>query len=260
MNHLQAKALVDSLIKILPEESLVIRGISLLETGYGNWTGEGAGSNNMGAVTGVGPAGSFQHKDSKPDGMGGVIEYVTSFRKYVTPLQGFTDVRNIALKPNVRTAIQTGSLRGVSAAMFANHYYTGVQSTPDANINAHAKRLIQCITDITVATGEPNPFMPVTQEPELKAPLPKASDSGSPSSGLPDSSSTLRSVLRLGSTGPDVRVWQALVNTTVDGRFGPTTEAATRHWQFSNGLTPDGIVGKLTWQKAEPLLGSGLQS
>lgn len=34
-----------------------------------------------------------------------------------------------------------------------------------------------------------------------------------------------------------------------DGRFGPDSDTATRRFQRMNGLTPDGVVGPLTWQK-----------
>ncbi|MGM9637498.1 MAG: peptidoglycan-binding protein [Eubacteriales bacterium] len=66
-------------------------------------------------------------------------------------------------------------------------------------------------------------------------------------------------VLRLGSEGGDVRQLQEYLNTlsgaipqippvTVDGVFGPATEAAVIAFQEYDGLTPDGNVGAVTWE------------
>lgn len=266
MNHLQAKTIVDSALPTLtPEERLVVRGISDLETFYGQWGSDparGAGSNNMGAITdpsykqGDPPTvNQFLHSDSRPNPGGidekhpdGLIHYTTAFRRYATPAAGFVDVAATALKPNVKAAIKTGSLRAVSAVMFANHYFTGVLQTPKQNIDAHAKRLIQCVSDMTLATGEPNPFMPVTQEMELKAGPPLAH--GSLSLVSPDSSSTLPPILRFGSVGPHVQAWQRLIKAPADGDFGPMTRRMTREWQAAHGLIDDGIVGPLSWSMA----------
>ena len=261
MNILQAN---DSVKKALPQltrpEQLVVLGISDLETSFGNWGSDptrGAGSNNMGAITdphyiqGDPPSPTqFLHTDSRPDksNPGKVITYTTAFRKYATPEAGFVDVAATALKPNVKQAVATGNLWNVSAAMFANRYFTGVQSTDKANIDAHAKRLIQCVSDIVEATGEPNPFLPLQAVPELKANLPLASGSGQ-SQPLAQSS-TSRPTLRFGSVGPVVQEWQRLLKITVDGDFGPATRSATRRFQASKGLTDDGIVGPQTWNAA----------
>ena len=56
-----------------------------------------------------------------------------------------------------------------------------------------------------------------------------------------------------GSTGPDVRVVQSVLNRigynagSVDGVFGNQTKQAVIAFQRDNGLTPDGIVGPATW-------------
>lgn len=64
-------------------------------------------------------------------------------------------------------------------------------------------------------------------------------------------------ILKLGSTGDDVKVLQSLLNylpasitgpdLTVDGDFGPKTQAAVMMFQTYFGLSVDGIVGKNTF-------------
>ena len=56
-------------------------------------------------------------------------------------------------------------------------------------------------------------------------------------------------LLRVGSTGDDVKKLQELLGVDVIGKFGPKTEAAVKGWQSANGLTADGIVGDATWAK-----------
>ena len=68
--------------------------------------------------------------------------------------------------------------------------------------------------------------------------------------------------LRLKETrmqGDDVKELQELLNKhgivcSIDGIFGPKTDEAVREFQKINGLSADGIVGKLTWAalKSEP--------
>ena len=65
--------------------------------------------------------------------------------------------------------------------------------------------------------------------------------------------------LRIGSTGPNVVTLQVALNRisqnypaipkipTADGIFGSRTEAAVKKFQQIFNLTPDGIVGKATW-------------
>jgi peptidoglycan hydrolase-like protein with peptidoglycan-binding domain len=59
--------------------------------------------------------------------------------------------------------------------------------------------------------------------------------------------------LRWGSTGDDVaKLQQTLAELgfysgPIDGSFGPLTRSAVMAFQRANGLTPDGIVGPITW-------------
>lgn len=65
-------------------------------------------------------------------------------------------------------------------------------------------------------------------------------------------------VLRIGSTGEYVTLLQTYLSTisnsfpsvpkiTPDGQFGPATDAAVRAFQTEFDLTPNGIVGVITW-------------
>lgn len=77
---------------------------------------------------------------------------------------------------------------------------------------------------------------------------------------LADISTQYPSRLALGSTGQGVEVLQyylryvaqylpTVPSVTVDGVFGPETENAVRAFQTAYGLTPDGVVGILTWDR-----------
>jgi putative chitinase len=54
-------------------------------------------------------------------------------------------------------------------------------------------------------------------------------------------------ILKLGSTGEDVKALQEKLGLKADGSFGPGTEKAVKEWQSKNGLTPDGVVGDKSW-------------
>lgn len=59
------------------------------------------------------------------------------------------------------------------------------------------------------------------------------------------------STIRKGSSGPDVAQWQRLIGVSpADGIFGAGTDAATKAWQASRGLSADGIVGPASWSEA----------
>ncbi len=57
-------------------------------------------------------------------------------------------------------------------------------------------------------------------------------------------------MIAVGSSGPDVALWQKIIGVTADGSFGNGTAAATKSWQSSHGLPADGVVGPNTWAKA----------
>jgi hypothetical protein len=56
-------------------------------------------------------------------------------------------------------------------------------------------------------------------------------------------------LLKLGSSGEDVKQLQEFLKINADGKFGPATELKVRAWQILNGLLPDGVVGDNTWNK-----------
>ena len=56
-------------------------------------------------------------------------------------------------------------------------------------------------------------------------------------------------MLKIGSTGEDVKLLQSKLGLNPDGVFGPETEKKVKEWQRSNGLVDDGIVGQLSWEK-----------
>ncbi len=63
--------------------------------------------------------------------------------------------------------------------------------------------------------------------------------------------------LRKGRRGPDVERWQRflteqkLLDSPIDGVFGERTEAASRAFQKREGLVADGVVGALTFARAQ---------
>ena len=54
-------------------------------------------------------------------------------------------------------------------------------------------------------------------------------------------------IVKYGSVGRAVKVWQEIVGVEADGEFGKNTLAATLAFQRSQKLEDDGEVGSLTW-------------
>jgi hypothetical protein len=57
-----------------------------------------------------------------------------------------------------------------------------------------------------------------------------------------------RAMLRKGNTGDSVKFLQRKLGISIDGHFGPKTEAAVRALQGKHGLLVDGLVGPRTWK------------
>lgn len=56
----------------------------------------------------------------------------------------------------------------------------------------------------------------------------------------------MRSLLKRGDTGEDVKLLQKELGLKADGVFGPTTEQTVKNFQGSRGLVMDGLVGPTT--------------
>ena len=55
-------------------------------------------------------------------------------------------------------------------------------------------------------------------------------------------------VIKEGSRGKAVKIWQIIVGVNADGIFGQATETATKAFQKKVGIAQDGIVGKNSWR------------
>lgn len=69
-------------------------------------------------------------------------------------------------------------------------------------------------------------------------------------------------LLKIGSTGDEVRQLQSRLGVTTTGTFGPITDGKVKAWQAQNNLTANGIVDDLVWGKLfpAPALSSGAGS
>ena len=112
---------------------------------------------------------------------------------------------------------------------------------------------IDAVSAATGAAPAPAPSKPSSPS---KTTTPSKSNSSS-NSGSYSSSSSITGLLKLNSTGNDVKVLQTTLNNkgyklTVDGIFGNLTLAAVKDYQAKNGLKADGLAGPSTLAKLVP--------
>lgn len=166
LTHLRAKAIVDALPNVTRVASLFLRAVSWHETNYAaGWKpGEGAGSNNMGAITTLHPDQySFKHVDSLfDDKLGAVRAYVTYFAGDPSPELGFARLRDTILKPNVREALATNDFLGGVSAMYDNGYFMGLHTHALTtggrdNIEDYWHAVMKAVGTIGHETGESQP-------------------------------------------------------------------------------------------------------
>jgi hypothetical protein len=113
-----------------------------LETGYSTrWKpGQGAGSNNWGAVQEPDPSKPhFEHVDTHADGS----KYTGRFKVYPSMFHGLSDAARTILKPNVRAAVARGDGSGAVEAMRANKYFEAPVDRYIAAMKRNYPKLVQ---------------------------------------------------------------------------------------------------------------------
>jgi len=216
------------------------QGVGWLETDYGaGWHGDGAGSNNIGAIQAgnppCNPATSFLYTDTNPTNTGTNVPYQVCFRRYATPELGWADLVRVMYvkRPSVLEAAKTGDLYAVSEALYDTNYYRGFGATKAQRVAHHYAALRSAVNRAAVALSEK----------------------------MPDGFDPLARVLKwswlvpIPSRGEDVKRVQRIVGIDDDGWYGSKTAAKVKAFQIAyHGLQPDGVVGMDTWhaiQEAE---------
>lgn len=148
---------------------------------------------------------------------------------------------------NIKAA---GYLLGITALQNINATYTG-------NLRSGAKKAgFTVLTESKYLTGErylkPGDIL-LNDEHHVAVYVGNGSISGGSNTITTTStkkvSDVKMSIIKKGSKGKAVKVWQVIVGVTADGDFGSKTKAATITFQKKYGLTQDGIVGDNTWRK-----------
>lgn len=234
--HEQARSEASAALRArgIPDELCVrqfLQTIAFGETSYGyGWTGDGVGSNNMGAIQrGRPPCGpdAFSHGDTHEDGSG----YGACFAVYPSRAAGWEALafELFIKRPKVLAAARACDFDRAVAEMRASGYFELALSQYQATVRRN-------VAEIASALGEVNP-------------VPKVDAGGSSAAVWPWS--VLLPTISRGARGNEaVKAWQTFIGVLSDGIFGAKTENATIVWQSRNGLTADGIVGPQTWKEA----------
>jgi len=156
--HVAAKMAVDlALPNLTPAQRLFLRAVAAHETQYGKgWTGDGADSHNWGAITGNGPAGFFNHQDSRRTSAGTIENYITKFQKYHSDAEGILALANQVFKPGTALAVVSSGLLGGATAMYGHGYYTTVAPPGAPAVLNYLTGLKARVKQILAATQEPS--------------------------------------------------------------------------------------------------------
>ena len=205
-------------------------GIGCLETSYSDgWKGSGVGSNNMGAIQcGSSWKGErFSYVDTHPNADGTSTRYQIDFRKYATPLDGWTDLCKVAYVNRGRASVRAAAIArdwyGMSKSLHDTGYYEGYGKTVADRIQNHYRALSRAIAR---ANNEKPPIVVIHE-------IPHTVRRGDGCRGTPDEA---------------VRLLQMELRLAADGLFGPRTETALRLYQMAHGLVADGVCGPKTWE------------
>jgi hypothetical protein len=208
-----------------PGEIIHLAAIAWIETSYGaGWKGAGRDSYNMGAIQcGSSWTGDrFSYTDTRPNPDGTSTRYQTHFRKYPTPLAGWSDLVDVAYihrgRKDVRLAAELQNTLAVSQALYDTHYYEGWGATPAIRVAHHYRSMCKAIAAATEIINQPPP---ITELPHT---------------------------VRIGDRGPVVKQLQMELRLAADSIFGPITDDTLREYQSEHGLTVDGIAGPITWK------------
>lgn len=172
-------------------------------------TADWGSSNNWGAVTYHLKDGKFlEHADH--DANGKPVTY--RFQAYDSQLEAARDYLRVFFRGGVPLALEHGSAHELAAAMYANHYYTGVVGTAEDRIAAYTSFVLQgaAFVEDALAVADGAPALATVEEIQER-------------------------LTELGyDPGP------------LDGDDGPRTQAAVKAFQTDHGLVADGKVGPLT--------------